>query len=217
MIVLVARYPSNVANVRSTTITRVSTASSPAPLHNAQSASNLPTDGLGGEAGQRPRREFPAKLGRMGNHRRANPKRTLQPARLAEPPEPFRLRSCRVGDEEYDERHDGGIEPLPFKRQCHCVTLNKHRAGQTRPHSGNRQLRVARIDALHLNWRASLGNQVCEGARSTSNIEPPQAFRGRKPIEEFLPRKSTPRAHAKLIRVCVFKTYGLFARRPRIH
>src|SRR6185295_614568 len=113
---------------------------------------------------------------------------------------------CRITNEEDDECHDGGIEPMASEGERHGVAPQKRRAGRTRPCASNSELFFLRIDALGLDWSASLKHQFGEGTCATSYIEPPQADWCREPIDERVSRQKAPRTHGPLVGVPVLET-----------
>ena len=121
----------------------------------------------------------------------------------------------RIGDEEDDQRHDGRIEALRLERQRHGIGLTKRHVVRARPHAGDGELSLAGIDALHLGRSTSLGDQLGKRAGSASDVEPLQAGTGRQPLEERLPRKAAPGAHATIVGVAVLEANALHARHHR--
>jgi hypothetical protein len=81
----------------------------------------------------------------------------------------------RIRNEEDDQRHDGGIEPVAVEGQCHGVALEKCRAARRRPRAGKSELCFGRIDPLRFGRRASLDEQLGESAIAAADIDPSQA------------------------------------------
>jgi hypothetical protein len=66
----------------------------------------------------------------------------------------------------------GGIEPAGVERQCHGVALEECRASRTRPAAREGELRLGRIDTLHLSRRATLDKQLGERPVAATHVDP---------------------------------------------
>jgi hypothetical protein len=78
----------------------------------------------------------------------------------------------RIGNEENHQRHNGCIEPVFGEGKRHRVALAELRQACRGSCARESKLPFGRIDALNFSWRASLDQELGEGAVSAANIDP---------------------------------------------
>jgi hypothetical protein len=85
------------------------------------------------------------------------------------------------------------------KRQRHGVALLELRNARRGARACEGKLALRRIDALNFNRCAALDDQFSEGAVAAADVDPPQAWRRRQPIEKNIARQSAPDSHHPLV------------------
>ena len=67
------------------------------------------------------------------------------------------------------------------------------------PGTGKGELRVRRINALDLGWRAPFDDQFGESPAAAADIDPSHSWSWRKPVEKYFAGEAAPSPHIPLI------------------
>ena len=81
---------------------------------------------------------------------------------------------------------------------CCVFAESGHGAGLRTPHRPAVELRLGRIDTLHLRGLAALDEQLGEGPIAATHVDPSLARRRRQPIEED--------AHTSLLQTAIIRS-----------
>jgi hypothetical protein len=106
---------------------------------------------------------------------------------------------CRLRNEKDHQRHDSSIEAAIREGQSHGVALLELGDVGGVSRAGVGELRLGRVDALHLGRRAAVDQQLGERAIAAADIDPAQAGLWRDPVEKHVARQPAPDSHHAFI------------------